>query len=95
MPRSESKIPTAQLLLTAGDAPDTFHARFDARAKTYRYRIWNGEVPNPFEREYAWHLHGTLDVGSMAAAAPGVEGRHDFAAFQCAGGATRSRSAAS
>ena len=28
----------------------TFHARFDARSKTYRYRIWNGDVVSPFER---------------------------------------------
>ena len=34
----------------------TFHPRFDARRKTYRYRIWNGEVISPFERRYAWHL---------------------------------------
>ena len=36
--------------------PAEFHARFDARSKTYRYRIWNGDVLSPFERAYAWHV---------------------------------------
>ncbi len=36
----------------------TFHARFDATRKVYRYRIWNGDVLSPFERAYAWHVPG-------------------------------------
>ena len=38
-------------------------------SKTYRYRIWNGDVVSPFERRYAWHVPGALDVDAMAAAA--------------------------
>jgi tRNA pseudouridine38-40 synthase len=65
--------------------PPSFHARFDARGKTYRYRIWNGDVLPPFERRYAWHVPGALDVEAMRHAAALVEGEHDFAAFQSAG----------
>ena len=65
--------------------PPSFHPRFDARAKTYRYRIWNGDVVSPFERRYAWHVPGALDVDAMCAAARLIEGQHDFAAFQAAG----------
>ena len=36
--------------------PETFHARFDARAKTYRYRILAGPIASPFELRYAWHV---------------------------------------
>ena len=43
---------------------------------------------SPFERHYAWHVRGPLDVEAMAAAAPIVEGCHDFAAFQGAGSPT-------
>src|SRR5205823_219892 len=74
-------------IVAAAEAPAGFHARFGATAKTYRYRLWTGGVMSPFERAYAWHVAGTLDVDRMAAAAPLVEGRHDFAAFQGAGSA--------
>ena len=53
-----------------------------ATAKTYRYRIYNADVITPFERHYAWHVFGPLDVEAMDTAARVLEGRHDFAAFQ-------------
>jgi tRNA pseudouridine38-40 synthase len=81
-------LPDAIRVLAAEEAAPTFHPRFGARTKTYRYRIWNGDVISPFERRYAWHLTGTLDLDAMRAAARLVEGRHDFAAFQASGGST-------
>jgi len=71
--------------LSAEEAPPGFHPRFGARRKTYRYRLWNGDVLSPFERAYAWHVPGSLDVEAMDAAARLIEGRHDFAAFQATG----------
>jgi tRNA pseudouridine38-40 synthase len=65
--------------------PQTFHARFDARAKTYRYRILNGPVASPFELRYAWHVTFPLDRDAMRIALASCEGEHDFAAFQAAG----------
>jgi tRNA pseudouridine38-40 synthase len=82
-----ARLPDAIRVLAATEAPAAFHARFDARKKTYRYRIWNGDVMSPFERAQAWHVIGALDVEQMAAAARLIEGRHDFAAFQGAGSA--------
>ena len=84
-----ARLPDSVRVLAADDAADTFHPRFDARAKRYRYRIWNGLIGSPFERRYAWHIQERLDVEAMDAAARMVEGRHDFAAFQASGGATR------
>ena len=78
-------LPDAIRVMSAEDVPPSFHPQFDARTKTYRYRIWNGEVISPFERRYAWHVPGALDVDAMRAAARLVEGRHDFAAFQATG----------
>src|SRR5262249_20204954 len=66
-----------------------FNARFDACAKTYRYRIWNDRVANPFERRYTWHIADGLDVDAMARAAAHLAGRHDFAAFQSTGSDAR------
>lgn len=84
-----ARLPHAVRVMSAEEAPSEFNARFDARTKSYRYRIWNGEVISPFERRYAWHLAGELDVDRMAAAARLVEGEHDFAAFQASGSSTK------
>ena len=72
-------------MIAAEPAPPGFHPQFSAHRKTYRYRLWHDEVMSPFEREYAWHVPGPLDVEAMRAAARLIEGRHDFVAFQAAG----------
>lgn len=81
------KLPPEIRVRAAEEVPASFHARFDATSKRYRYRMWNADVLNPFERAYVWHVPGALDVAAMAEAARFVEGRHDFAAFQTVGGA--------
>jgi tRNA pseudouridine38-40 synthase len=82
-----ARLPHAIRVITAEAAPAGFHPRFGARAKTYRYRMWNDEVMSPFDRAYAWHVAGPLDVPAMEEAARLLEGRHDFAAFQATGSA--------
>jgi tRNA pseudouridine38-40 synthase len=85
-----ARLPGDVRVLQAEIAADTFNARFDAMAKTYRYRIWNADVLDPFERRYTWHLIGALNRDAMKAAAEVIVGKHDFAAFQAAGGPARS-----
>ena len=84
-----ARLPSTVRVLSAEEAPASFRARADARSKTYRYRIWNGDVVSPFERRFVWHVPGALDVDAMRAAAQLVEGMHDFAAFQTAGSDVR------
>jgi tRNA pseudouridine38-40 synthase len=67
------------------EAPSGFHARFNARAKTYRYVIRNGAILSPFERAYAWHIQDSLDREAMQHAASVLVGTHDFSAFRSAG----------
>jgi tRNA pseudouridine38-40 synthase len=78
-------LPRAIRVIEAEEAPPGFHPQFSAHRKTYRYRLWHDEVMSPFEREYAWHVPGPLDIEAMSAAARQLEGRHDFVAFQAAG----------
>jgi len=85
-----AKLPETVRVIGAETAPPEFHARFDARSKTYRYRIANGPMLSPFERRYAWHVAEALDVEAMADGARRLHGRHDFAAFQSAGTAVHS-----
>ena len=84
-----ARLPADVRVVSAEKVAPDFHARFGATAKSYRYRICNADVMSPFERHYAWHVFGPLDVEAMDAAARSLEGRHDFAAFQTAGGTPR------
>lgn len=79
------RLPLSVRVLDAEEVPADFHPQFAATSKTYRYRIWNGDVVSPFERMYAWHVLGALDLDAMGEAARMLEGRHDFAAFQGTG----------
>lgn len=82
------RLPESVRIVSAEVAKETFQPRFDARAKTYRYRIWNADVLSPFERRFAWHIIDRLDVDAMNAAAAWLVGTHDFAAFQGTGSDT-------
>ena len=74
-----ARLPPAVRVMTAEEAPDSFHARFSARAKSYRYRRLERRRPAPFERSYAWHRRRVaLDVDAMAAAARVRQGRTRF-----------------
>jgi tRNA pseudouridine38-40 synthase len=80
-----ARLPETVRVLEVAEVPASFHPQFDACAKTYRYRMWNAASMSPFERRYAWHLPGRLDLDAMRAAAALIAGEHDFAAFQGTG----------
>jgi tRNA pseudouridine38-40 synthase len=63
------------------DVSERFHARLNAKEKTYCYRIWNSADPCVFERRYVTVVPETLDVHKMQAAAENLLGEHDFSAF--------------
>lgn len=77
-------LPWSIRINKAEEAPADFHPRFDARAKTYEYRVLRTEVCQPFERRYVHHHPFPLDVDRMVAVAPVLEGEHDFSAFAAA-----------
>jgi tRNA pseudouridine38-40 synthase len=66
------------------EAPLRFHARYDARSKTYRYRILQSPVASPFVNRFVWHYPFPLDSSRMAQAAKLFEGVHDFTSFAAA-----------
>jgi tRNA pseudouridine38-40 synthase len=74
-------LPPAIRVLSAEEAPATFHPRFDAKAKTYEYRILRAQVCSPFEWPYAHHYPYPLDEDRMARLAPVFAGEHDFTVF--------------
>lgn len=63
------------------DVSERFHARLNAREKTYCYRIWNSTAPCVFERRYAAVFLEALNLTAMRCAAEHLVGEHDFSAF--------------
>jgi tRNA pseudouridine38-40 synthase len=80
-------LPPAIRILRCQFVSESFHARFSAKGKTYRYRIWNAEVLPPFENGRAWHVRNPLEHAVMAQAAQDFRGEHDFASFAANRGA--------
>ncbi len=58
-----------------------FHARLNARTKTYRYRLWNSSAPCVFDRRFVYVDSAPMDVDKMLMAAQLFLGTHDFSAF--------------
>jgi tRNA pseudouridine38-40 synthase len=67
--------------MAAARVKQTFHARFEATAKQYRYFVWNHPAMNPLLRHTAWHVPRKLDRRAMRRAAEVFVGRHDFQSF--------------
>jgi tRNA pseudouridine38-40 synthase len=74
-------LPQDIRVMSAVRVPASFHARFDAVGKQYRYRVWNDPVMNPLLRTQAWHVPRPLDLAAMREAAAHFPGRQDFRAF--------------
>jgi tRNA pseudouridine38-40 synthase len=65
----------------AETVPETFHARYSARARLYAYRIRQAIPRGAYQRQYAWAVPQSLDLAAMQAAGSRLLGRHDFQAF--------------
>ena len=74
-------LPPTIRIIRCGYVAADFHARFAARGKVYRYRIWNDRVLPPLEFGRAWHVARELDVDAMKTEAKAFLGKHDFAPF--------------
>ena len=60
---------------------ERFHARLNAKTKTYAYRVWNSDEPCVFERKYVLLDNRSVNVDEMRLAAKIFVGQHDFSAF--------------
>ena len=59
----------------------SFDARRSARARAYRYLVWNAPAPDPLLAPISWHVRDALDLRAMGAASDVLLGRHDFRSF--------------
>jgi tRNA pseudouridine38-40 synthase len=74
-------LPGDVAVVSAAKAAPDFHARFGARSRSYRYRIWRSRVRSPFERQRSWWYPRPLEVERLEAQAAVIVGEHDFRAF--------------
>jgi len=58
-----------------------FHARLNAKTKTYVYRVWNSELPCVFERKFVYIDPRPVNLDAMIRASRDYLGQHDFSAF--------------
>ena len=59
-----------------------FHARFDAKKRTYQYIIINRQSPLTLQKNKAWHIRKKLDIQAMKKGAKLLLGTHDFSTFR-------------
>ena len=76
-----ASLPPTIRVLGSRYVSQQFHARFSAKGKLYRYRIWAGPILPPLEFGRAWHVSRPLDVDLLKSAGRKLVGRHDFAEF--------------
>jgi len=76
-----ARLPEDIVVMRVEEAPESFHARADARGKEYLYRVSRAEVVSPFDAPFVAHVRGRLDVEAMRRAAEHFVGTHDFTSF--------------
>jgi len=80
------RLPASIHVRAATEVTDSWHARFSATYRRYRYTIYNSSSANLFLAPWTWHRYQRrLDEGVMGRALEAMLGEHDFSAFQRAG----------
>jgi tRNA pseudouridine38-40 synthase len=76
-----AELPEDIAVVEAAVAEPGFHARHDAKARSYRYRVHRRAVRAPFESKRSWWYPHPLDEERLAESADLLVGEHDFRAF--------------
>jgi tRNA pseudouridine38-40 synthase len=76
-----TRLPDEVAVVAAEEVDARFHARFSARSRSYRYRVFNRRTSSPFEHRRSWWVPHPLDEARLDAAAALLAGEHDFRAF--------------
>ncbi len=83
-----SRLAKDILIRASAKVEPTWHARFSASWRRYRYTLYTDPIPNLFVRPVAWHYyHAPVDESLIQAAMEPLIGRHHLAAFHRAGSA--------
>lgn len=91
VPALNSFLPRDVRVLDSREVDPSFHARFDARARTYRYFIYCGKHPLAHELPYVWHLGRWPDVSRLNRMASFLSGEIDCSTFTASGDQSKTR----
>ena len=80
-----SRLPPDISIIDCKTVPDGFHARYDAKGKTYVYNIRNSRIKDPFYGRYSWQIERPLDIDKMNLFCERIVGTHDFISFSSSG----------
>ena len=84
-----NELPRDIRVVQAQVVEDGFHPQYNAKGKTYSYKIYNNAIMNPMMRNYAWLVKPYLNVEDMHTAAHSLVGYHNFLSFCAAGGSAK------
>ncbi|MBN1797136.1 MAG: tRNA pseudouridine(38-40) synthase TruA [Spirochaetales bacterium] len=76
-----SHLPHDVRVLKSEQVPESFHARFSAKARLYRYYLYSSPVGLPHYRRFCWRIRKILNINSLNALARPLVGSHDFTSF--------------
>lgn len=86
-----TRLPEDIRIVRSSEAAPDFHPRYAECVKTYEYKIWNAEFPDPTVRLYSHFEYRHLDAERMNEAAGFLVGEHDFTSFCSAGAQVQSK----
>jgi tRNA pseudouridine38-40 synthase len=92
VPALNSMLPRDVRIMSSREVPHSFHARFDARARTYRFFIYCGKHPLATDLPYVWYLGRWPDIAKLNRMASCLTGEIDCSTFTAAGDQSKSRS---
>lgn len=75
------RLPDQICVQTSMEVSADFHPRRCSTVKTYEYRIWNAQMPDPMRRLYTYFSRYRFDIDKMREAAAYLVGEHDFKSF--------------
>jgi len=80
-----AKLPQDISVIDCREVEADFHARYNAKGKTYVYNIHNSKIKDPFSDRYSWRIERPLDINAMNSFCEEIVGCHDFFAFSSSG----------
>lgn len=75
------RLPEDVKILSLAQVEDSFHSRYNAVSKTYKYYVNVAERPSVFDRKYVYHLPCNVDIDAMWRAVKFLIGTYDYSAF--------------
>lgn len=78
-------LPDDIAVISCQQVNEDFHPRYSCKSKEYVYKLYNGEIRNPFYSKYAYHYRYNIDAEYLNRQAQAFVGTYDYSGFCSAG----------